>query len=192
MRQVFLALLSLTVLLGCGGGFFVAKVKQYYFAIEPATSENRAIFSKLFEELNERCNAPYLNIVRRGALSASGISTITVSSGLRKVDNKLGWGRWIRTTKLNSRRGFLQRPHKVRKDIYTMELEFDREFMQEHARARNEAKYSRWRTLFLHELGHGFQMGHDPERSSVMYSRITSGYKDYDTFYERAYNFLRN
>ena len=191
MRYLFLVLF-VAMLVGCGDGFFVAKVKQYYFAVKPATRENHSIFGNLFREFNTRCNAPYLNLVREGDLSVNETSTITVTSGLLRKDGKLGWGRWLKTAKLNSRSGFLNRPHKVRKDIYTMELEFDREYLQTRARSDNDEHRQQWRTLFLHELGHGFQMGHDPDRRSVMYREINGGYKDFDAFYERAYSFLRN
>ena len=191
MRYLLLTLF-VAMLVGCGDGFFVAKVKQYYFEVKPATRENHSTFSKLFIKFNNRCNAPYLNLVRGGELSVNEISTITVTSGLLRRDGKLGWGRWLKTAKLNSRRGFLNQPHKVRKDIYTMELEFDREYLRKHARSDDDEQRQQWRTLFLHELGHGFQMGHDPDRHAVMYSEINSGYKDFDAFYEKAYGFLRN
>lgn len=182
--------LVVTLLISCGEGFFVSTIKQYYFVVKPTTGENRRIFRELFGEFNSRVNAPYLNLIGEGELSASETSTIELTHGLLHRDEKLGWGRWLKTSKLNSRSGFLNQPHKVRKDIYTMELEFDNGFLKKHYQSNDDADQQLARTLFLHELGHGLQMGHHPSRRSIMYREINSGYKDYDAFYRSAYRFL--
>lgn len=181
---------AVALLVACGDGFFVSTTKQYYFVVKPATRENHRIFRGLFNDFNRRFNAPYLNLVREGALSASETSTIKLTHDLLRRDGKLGWGRWLRTSKLNSRRGFLKSPQKVRKDIYTMELEFDDNYLKKRYHSRNDKDQKQLRTLFLHELGHGFQMGHHPDKRSVMYREVGDGYKDYASFYERAYRFL--
>ena len=190
MRYLWLTI-AVALLVACGDGFFVSTVKQYYFVVRPATGENHRIFRELFGDFNRRFNASYLNLVRGGGLSASEISTIEMTDGLLHKDDKLGWGRWLRTSKLNSRRGFLNQPHKLRKDIYTMELEFDNDYLKKRYRSDSDKEKRQLRTLFLHELGHGFQMGHHPDRRSVMYREINDGYKNYDSFYERANQFLR-
>ena len=190
MRYLWLAFAA-TLLISCGDGFFVSTVKQYYFVVKPATEENRRIFRGLFGNFNRRFNESYLNLVQEGDLSANETSTIKLTNGLLSKDGKLGWGRWLRTSKLNSRRGFLRQPHKVRKDIYTMELEFDQDYIKKRHYSNADNERRQLRTLFLHELGHGFQMGHHPDKRSVMYREINDGYKNYDSFYERANRFLR-
>ena len=189
MRYLWLTF-AVVLLVSCGDGFFVSTSKQYYFVVRPATGENHSIFKELFGNFNHRFNASYLNLVREGDLSASETSTIELTRGLLSRDDKLGWGRWLRTSKLNSRSGFLNQPYKVRKDIYTMELEFDSNYIKKRYRSHNDKDKRQLSTLFLHELGHGFQMGHHPDSRSVMYREINDGYKDYDSFYERAYRFL--
>lgn len=181
---------AVALLVACGDGFFISTTKQYYFVVEPATGENHRIFRALFGDFNRRFNASYLNLVREGALSANETSTIKLTRGLVRKDGKLGWGQWLRTSKLNSRRGFLNSPHKVRKDIYTMKLEFDNDYLKKRYHSYDEKDQQQLRTLFLHELGHGFQMGHHPDKSSVMYREVGDGHKDYNSFYERAYRFL--
>ncbi len=189
MRYMWL-ILVVALLAACGDGFFVSNTKQYYFVVKPATRENTRIFKGLFADFNRRFNSPYLNLVRGGELRASETSTIALTQGLRHKEGKLGWGRWIRTAKLNSRRGFLNKPHQVRKNIYTMELEFDRDYVTRRYRSDNDKDQRQLRTLFLHELGHGFQMGHHPDSRSVMYHEIDDTAKDYASFYRRAYRFL--
>ena len=191
MRYLLLLCVVALLAISCGDGFFVENVKRYYFAIEPATSENHRIFGQLFGDFNSRFNAPYLNIVRAGDLGQSETSTITLTPGLRYKDEKLGWGRWLISSKLNSRRSFLRRPNKVRRDTYTMELEFDHDYIKKRYYSSADNKQRELRTLFLHELGHGFQMGHDPEPQSVMYEKISDSYKDYRSFYLRVESFLR-
>lgn len=181
------------LLVACGEDFFVANVKRYYFTVSPATPENHRIFRNLFGDFNRRFNTPYLNlIVNGGALPADETSTIVLTRGLLHADGKLGWGKWVRTSKLNRSKGFWQKPYKVRKDIYTMELEFDRDYMQERYYSDNSKRRKQMRTLFLHELGHGFQMGHDPNRHAVMYREITDDYKDFNSYYRKVYSFLLN
>ena len=191
MRYLWLTFVVM-LLVACGEDFFVSNVKRYYFTVSPATSENHRIFRNLFGDFNRRFNAPYLNLTQGGALPAEETSTIVMTRGLLQADGKLGWGKWVRTSKLNSREGFWQKPYKVRKDIYTMELEFDRDYLQERYYSNNPKRRKQMRTLFLHELGHGFQMGHDPNRNSVMYREITDDYKDFNSYYRRVYNFLMN
>ena len=79
MRYLLIVLVG-AMLIGCGDGFFVAKVKQYYFEVRPATRENYSLFGRLFGEFNEQCNASYLNLVQSNELSANETSSITVTS----------------------------------------------------------------------------------------------------------------
>ena len=148
------------------------------------------MFSELFGNFNRRFNDSYLNLTRSGALPANETSTIVLTRGLLHADGKLGWGKWVRTSQLNSRESFLRKPYKVRKDIYTMELEFDRDYLRERYYSYKPNHKKQMRTLFLHELGHGFQMGHHPDRRSVMYREITDDYKDFNSYYRRVYDFL--
>ena len=191
MRYLWLTFM-VVLLVACGEDFFIANVKRYYFTVSPATPENHRIFNELFGNFNRRFNTPYLNLTHSGALPASETSTIVLTRGLLHADGKLGWGKWVRTSQLNSRQGFLQKPYKVRKDIYTMKLEFDRDYLQERYYSHKSNHKKQMRTLFLHELGHGFQMGHHPNRRSVMYREITDDYKDLNSYYRRVYDFLVN
>lgn len=191
MRLLFV-IFMLALNISCGDSLFTSSVKRYYFAVEPATSENHRIFSELFGEFNNHFrSAPLLNLIGAGDLSEDETSSIKMTRGLIHRDGKLGWGRWLMSSKLNSRSGFLQQPHKIRKDIYMMELEFDAEYVEKRYYSNNHKDQQQLRTLFLHELGHGFQMNHDRQRSSVMYPEIDDGYKDFRSFYLRVEDFLR-
>ena len=175
----------------CGDSLFISKVKDYYFEIEPASAENYRIFGKLFQNFNTSINANVLHLVDRGDLDGAETSYIKLTSGLHARDNKLGWGKWIRHSELNSGRNFLRQPQRVRRDVYTMRLEYDRGYLKERYYSDKESHKRQLKTLFLHELGHGFQMKHDPDRAAVMYREVNDSKKDLSSYYLRVQEFLR-
>lgn len=190
MKFVFSMLILLAVS-SCGGSFFISNVKEYYFAISPDTSENRRIFGKLFRDFNSRFSSDVLHLAEEGAWDNSKTSRITLTEGLARKEDKLGWGKWIRHSRLNSGQSFLRSPHKLRKDIYTMDIEFDKNHFKKWHRSDDKNHKQQLKTLFLHELGHGFQLDHEPNRSSIMYKEINVGKKDYQSYYLKVEKFLQ-
>lgn len=188
MRFVLLQLLFVSAV-SCGDSLFVSKVKNYHFKIEPASAENYRIFGSLFHNFNISINSNVLHLVKEGDLDANETSYIKLTPGLHARDNKLGWGKWIRRSEINSGKSFLRQPQKIRRDIYTMRLEYDWDYLKERYYSSKESHKRQLTTLFLHELGHGFQMRHDPDRSSVMYREINNSKKDLRSYYLRGARF---
>lgn len=114
-------------------------------------------------------------------------SPLYLTKGLNIRDGKVGWGQWIAETE--ERRTFLPDPRAIRTTSYSMRLELDDEFVKTKINSLTETDQTDMKKLFYHEVGHGLQMGHDPEISSVMYYDIT-GTKDFESYFLRVREFF--
>lgn len=114
-------------------------------------------------------------------------SPLYLTKGLNIRDGKVGWGQWIAETE--ERRTFLPDPRSIRTTSYSMRLELDDEFVRTKISSLTESDQTDMKKLFYHEVGHGLQMGHDPDISSVMYYDI-SGTKDFESYFVRVREFF--
>ena len=104
----------------------------------------------------------------------------------------LGWAQWRTCTKVSSFKTLLVSPHKMLTKIHTMHLEFDETRFREWHYSERVDEREKATNLFMHEVGHGLHLMHDPDESSVMYQSINDAKKNYQKFYNKAASFLEN
>ena len=117
-------------------------------------------------------------------------SEILITKGLEARDGKVGWGQWSSTTE---RKGtIVQIPGEKASETtkYSLQVEFDEEFLKSNEKnAENGLPNYEVRKLFAHEIGHGFQLDHDPDVKQVMYMDI-SGEKNFATYWPKIRDFF--
>ncbi|WP_207912312.1 hypothetical protein [Pseudobacteriovorax antillogorgiicola] len=187
-----MGLLSL-LFTSCGSSYTTTHIKDFRVYIETNDDEVRETVYELADEYNSDFGAEALTIVDEQEDANSYIRFI---SGLRARDNKLGLGQWITITSQEGR-DLLPSNSSLQKTVmHTMEIDFDLENFRSKMDSRYEKASGQWRHLyhlFCHEVGHGFQMGHDTSKDSVMYRSIPDNSRpqvDYDDYFRRARKFF--
>lgn len=186
--NLLLVFLLAVSLISCGQSPFVEEVKQYSFDIKPYTRSNYRIFRKLFRDFNEAVGENVLVLVRRDG--SEEMSHITLTKGLEERKEKIGFGGWQSDSSFNE--DCLRKPFKVIKKVYTMNLEFDYDFVKNRVTTDNQGAKRELQTLFLHEVGHGLKLKHDSRRDAVMYERVDNRQRDHQRFYRKVLNFLND
>ena len=173
-------------LISCGESMFVEEVKQYHFDIRPYTQSNYRIFHDLFQDFNNEVGEDVLVLVRRNG--SPEMSHITMTKGLEKSKDKIGFGGWQSDTSFN--KNCLRKPFKVIKKVYTMNLEFDDDFVKNRVTTNDQGAKRELQTLFLHEVGHGLKLKHDSSRDAVMYKKVDRRPRNQRRFYRKVLAFL--
>ena len=167
---------------------FVEEVKQYHFDVKPYTQSNYRIFRDLFRDFNDTVGEDVLILAYRN--SSPNMSHITMTKGLEKNKNKIGFGGWRSNSRFNE--DCMSKPPKIIKKVYTMNLEFDDDFVRNRSSSNEQTAKRELQTLFLHEVGHGLKLKHDPKRDAVMYAKIDSQQRDHRRFYRKVLDFLND
>lgn len=175
-------------LMSCGKSVFVEEVKRYHFDIKPYTRSNYRIFRDLFQDFNDKVGEDVLVLVLQDG--SSDMSRITMTKGLESRKSKIGFGGWQSDSSFNE--NCLRQPFKIIKKVYTMDLEFDEDFVKNRAQTDDKVARRELHTLFLHEVGHGFKLKHDPRRDAVMYEKVDSSKRDHRRFYRKVLDFLND
>jgi hypothetical protein len=181
--------LSLPMINACGSmKYDVKEIKKYQIHMESDDEAVQSRFQKLVEEYNEKVGMETLTY-EASAANANSIATLT--AGLQNRDGKVGWGQWTKESKQESpfERPIGSRPKRT--ESYSMQLEFDMDYFLQRMNSDDPEKQLQLYKLFAHEVGHGFQMNHDGEVSSVMYPDI-SGEKEFEPYYERVRSYFEN
>lgn len=181
-----LFIMMVVSLISCGESMFVEEVKQYRFDIKPYTQSNYRIFRDLFRDFNNKVGEDVLVLVRRD--SSPEMSHITLTKGLEKSKDKIGFGGWRSDASFN--KDCLRKPFKVIKKVYTMNLEFDDDYVKNRVTTDDQGAKRELQTLFLHEVGHGLKLKHDPSRNAVMYKKVDRRPRDQRRFYRKVFDFL--
>ena len=190
-----MACVSLILYIACGDGSpLLRHKKKYYFVVSPSTPENLHVVKSYFHEFNSQFSSEVLHLTRRGGLPSDQISSITFTPNMSKKEgkdkDKLGWAHWESCTRFTNLQDWLKGPHKILTKIHTMHIEFDGTQLKAWHNSQQDQDLLKAKSLFYHELGHGFHMKHEPENSSVMYATINSSPKNFRDFYLKSERFL--
>jgi hypothetical protein len=161
----------------CGARVDNKEVKEFRVAAGEASESFRDLIKQLISDYNAEAGFKAMEYVDS---RDQANSLVHVVEGLQKRDGKVGWGQWSAETE---RRGLDMPGGDVEsKTTYTLNAELDATFVREHSDPDLTAPNSELKKLFYHEIGHGFQLDHDPDVNQVMYYDIT-GEKQYDKYW---------
>ena len=171
--------------------------KRYYFTLSPHSEQNRELLNFYFYKFNSNFNVDVLNFLPYDHnRSDDELSTILMiphmSQRQGEDDGTLGWAQWRTCTKVSNFKTLLVSPHKMLTKIHTMHLEFDETQFTKWHHSEHLAEREKAKSLFLHEVGHGFHLIHDPDKNAVMYESINNENKNYQKYYNKVASFLEN
>ena len=188
------------VLGGCQTDTYTTNIKEYRFTIEPHTERNVQLFNSFFRIFNRQFAKQFghKRLLRLTTTKTSNTSSIHLGSdGQYRVihldgqDYKtVGRGNWQRTSYVHIYGGILLRQQKIVENIYSMRLYFNSDYLHEWHNSTDLLTRHRAYTLFLHELGHGMRMQHEPNPEDIMYYQINPVKKDIPAFMQRVASFL--
>ena len=181
------------VLGACDG--MIAHKKRYYFALTANGEKSRELLNFYFYKFNSNFNVDVLKFLPPDHhRSDDEVSTILMvprmSEREGEDDGTLGWGQWRTCVKMSSFKTLLVSPHKMITKIHTMHLEFDVTRFTEWHYSDKLAEREQAESLFLHEIGHGFHLDHDPDKNAVMYENINDAKKNHQKYYDKVAKFL--
>jgi hypothetical protein len=181
----FLQILSVAwFVTSCGMSTQESSVKNFTLSCVNADTAVHDGFRALVSKYNSEAGFEALSYT---ANPDDANSPIYLSKGLNQREGKVGWGQWLSETE--ERRTYLPQPKALRTTSYSMRLELDEDFMRLKINSMKESDQIDVRKLFYHEVGHGMQMDHDPDVSSVMYYDI-SGDKDFPAYFSKVQAFF--
>lgn len=181
----FIRILPVALLLAsCGMPTQEKDVKQFKLSCIGADTALHDGFRDLVSRYNSEAGIEALAYT---ANPEEANSPVYLSKGLNQREGKVGWGQWLSETQ--ERRTYLPQPKSMRTTSYSMRLELDEDFVRLKIASMKEADQTDIRKLFYHEVGHGLQMGHDPDPASVMYYDIT-GDKDFSAYFVNVRGFF--
>lgn len=161
--------------------------KEYRLRIDgPATSSQRETLRSLIDTFNRDAG---FDAIEWSEGSSDANSTITLVPGLNEgKDGKLGWGQWTTFTSSDIEREGLV-PVERRSVTYSLSVQLDKAFFDAQAATAKDG--GPLYLLLCHELGHGFQLEHNPDTRNVMYAYIGSP-KDklFEDFFARVRHFF--
>jgi len=176
----------LLITVGCGDAYKTEEVKDYRLHVKSNDLEIQQFFYDLIQDYNERAGIEALSFVGNEEEANSSIQLV---QGLRLRDKKVGWGQWIKETKTSGASLFSAGEQGTRTVLYSMKVEFDRDYMVTRMNSQDEKEKDEIFKLFSHEVGHGFLFDHHPDPRNVMYFDV-SGKKDYSRYFENVRGFF--
>jgi hypothetical protein len=173
----------------CGQSAKKTSIKSFVLG----TTQDHAAYRPLIKQLVSNYNANVGSDVLTFSDSMDGVnSPIIITKGLEGRDGKVGWGQWNSSTERKGTSVPLPGVKPSETTSYSLQVEFDEDFLT--ANAKNDAdglpNYE-LRKLFAHEVGHGFQMDHDPDVTQVMYMDV-SGQKNFAAYWPKVRSFFAN
>jgi hypothetical protein len=182
-------LLSLTA---CGGAAYrEEKVKDYkiYFALPDQSLMYD--FERLVSEYNEATGLEN-NAIELVYNEDDANSVATITRGLERQQEKIGFGQWKTKTFEEPSVAQLDGSRPKRIVSYSMELEFDYDYVKQRSNAAgNSTEWKEVFTLFCHEVGHGLQMNHSSIINDVMYPSIDGNVRyNYAGHFEKVRQFF--
>ena len=188
--MLFRLFVSLSVAIGlssCGQNVKKTSIKSYILGVNPAHEAYKPMIRMLIRDYNGNVGS---EVLQYSESLDSANSEVIITKGLEARDGKVGWGQWSSSTE---RKGTVVAVPGVKSSEttkYSLQVEFDEEFLKtnEKVTANGLPNYE-LRKLFAHEIGHGFQLDHDPDVKQVMYMDI-SGEKNFDTYWPKIQAFF--
>lgn len=172
----------------------VREIKDFRLYVDSEDLELKAAIKELAEQFNKDVGAKALTVVESKDASNSNISF--VENLKDEQGSKLGLGQWITTeTQKNSFKAYgAQREVTV---YHSMDLEFDTANFAGKLKGlsdKSSNEYKHLYHLFCHEVGHGMQLDHSDDKSSVMFKSIPSKYTraiDFNGFFTYVRSYLK-
>jgi hypothetical protein len=190
-RTTLLLFFSLFAFTACQQ-YHVVAVKDFRIYAETEDPDLQRAIRILANRYNQDMGSQSLTIVDRPEDSNSRIRFI---QGLHNDGHKLGLGKWITTTEQKSRLT-LMGEKSIQTVAYAMDIEFDQENFESKLASIDDAKSAEAQHLyhlFCHEIGHGLQMDHSKDSTSVMYPTIPDKPTrsiNYRAYFSQAHSFL--
>jgi hypothetical protein len=187
LSTVYLILSSM-LMFACGDVYENVERKHYVLGLHSSDDNLRRQFEVLIDEYNQEAGFDALSF----GVSPNEInSSIILTKGLKQRDGKVGWGQWIVATETttNSSSQMLSTEFK-RIHNYTMRLELDEDYVMDRIYSGDETQQYDLKKLLYHEIGHGFQLDHAPQRADLMYYDI-SGNKDFGLYFSQVRKFFK-
>jgi hypothetical protein len=181
-------------LVACGGQKYTTEhIQDFRFYTEEQDDEVNEALQLLTDQYNDEIGFTAISWADN---PDEANSRIQFPRGLRQREQKLGLGQWI-TVMTEEGQDILPSSDPLKRSIYySMELSFDFQNFKSKAENRDRPSSSDWEHLyhlFCHEVGHGLQMGHEIDKSSVMYESIPDASRpnvDYPDYFRQALKFF--
>ena len=185
--RLFASLSVAVSLSSCGQNIQKTEVKSYILGV----SQEHSAYKPLIKSLIANYNASVGSTVLEFSDSMDSVnSPILITKGLETRDGKVGWGQWNSSTERKGTTVPLPGANATETTKYSLQVEFDEDFLSSNSKesAAGIPNYE-VQKLFAHEIGHGFQMEHDPDVKQIMYLDI-SGEKSFDTYWPKVRSFF--
>ena len=166
----------------------VNQIKSFYLFVETDQQNIKNSVEILIQAYNEKLGFEALTVSER---MQDSNSVIHFRKGLIKDGKKLGLGKWLMTKSINTS-GLLDKTDTTTID-FGMDIIFDLENFNKKIEAiddMNSEEYKHLFHLFCHEIGHGMQMDHSADISSVMYPSIPDVQKKAPNF-DQYFTYIR-
>jgi hypothetical protein len=173
----------------CGAKVEKSSVKSYVLGMKSGDEKYKPLIKQMIDDYNAGLG---MRVLEFSDSMDDANCPVLITKGLEQRDGKVGWGQWFSQTE---RRGtVVQVPGTVMTETvrYSLQVELDQDFLDSNSKdAAAKGLNMEIKKLFAHEIGHGFQMSHDPTVSDVMYFDI-SGDKDFTTYWPRVRAFFES
>ena len=185
---IYIFFVVMAIILGsCGSKVETTEIKEFRISLAEGDVKLVPLLKFLTKAYNEQSGIAALDYVDSPDQANSRIFLV---EGLEQRDGKVGWGQWFAESETS---GVNLPGSKVdKKTKYTLQVEFDAAFFREHSRIMDNGQPDiDVMKLFSHEIGHGFQMEHHPDKRDVMYFDVT-GDKNFSSYWPRVRAFFNN
>lgn len=188
MSRFFIFIVLAVAFSSCGARVQKTEVKTFVLGLKDSDTSYRPLVRRMIEDYNT--NVGFRALEFADSMDSANCP-ILITRGLEKRDGKVGWGQWFSSTERTGVMVPVSVPGAETKETirYTMQVEFDQDFLTSNNKDENGALNIEIRKLFAHEVGHGFQLQHTPEERDVMYYDI-SGDKDFTSYWPRIREFF--
>ena len=178
-----LAILALA-LSGCGTSVDEVGVKEFRLTLVNNTDKDLInTFRRAIADFNESAGMQALTYVDA---PEQANSAIVITKGLQKRDGKVGWGQPLAEIDEQRRLDNLNGVKVDRTTRHFMRVEFDEEYIRQRMASTEESAKYDLKKLFSHEVGHGFEMGHEMnDKNNLMFPDI-SGQKNFDQYFKNV------
>ena len=187
LSRIFVVLSFAAAVSSCGQKIQKTVVKSYILGVAQENSAFQPMLKALIEDYNTNVGS---RVLQFSDSMDSVNSPVLITKGLEARDGKVGWGQWSTSTEHKGSTVPLPGVTSSEKTKYRLQVEFDEEFLTNNSKdASPGVPNYEVRKLFAHEIGHGFQMDHDPDVNQIMYMDI-SGEKTFGSYWPKVRDFF--